>query len=81
MRLTFSTFTFACQAPTCCGCGKGGWCKGQRKDNHDMTAGSKEAIFYEFCHLLDEIFHALNLDRWEWAGRFCQWAHRHDGEG
>jgi hypothetical protein len=46
-----------------------------------MTAGSKEAIFYEFCHFLDEIFHALNLDRWEWAGRFCQWAHRHDGEG
>lgn len=41
-----------------------------------MEAGSLEAVAYAFFQFVDEIFHALNLDRFTW--RFCQWAHRKD---
>jgi hypothetical protein len=44
------------------------------RDN--MTAGSWSAIFYAFCKFIDEILHGLNLDRFAWAFRFCQWSHR-----
>jgi hypothetical protein len=45
-----------------------------------MEAGSLEAVAYAFFQLVDEILHALDLDRFEWACNFCQWAHRKDQE-
>ena len=43
-----------------------------------MNSGSKEAIFYAACQLIDEIWHAAE---WLFPGahwRFCQWSHRKD---
>lgn len=46
-----------------------------------MYAGSRQAIFYMFCQLLDEILHAIPvLNNTDWAYRFCQWSHRLDTE-
>jgi len=43
-----------------------------------MEAGSLEAIAYAFFKFVDELVHALDLDKYGWACRFCQWAHRKD---
>ena len=49
-----------------------------------MDAGSFEAIAYAFFQLVDEISHGLNLDGIpvidNYAARFCNWAHRKDGQ-
>lgn len=54
-----------------------------RIDSELMSAGSWKAIkhemgdvFYELCHVLDELMHAVELDNYSWARRFCHWAHR-----
>lgn len=52
-------------------------------EDQTMESGSIEAIFYEFCHLLDEILHGLEniTPGWIWGvwrARFCNWTHRND---
>jgi len=55
------------------------------EENETPCAGSWKAIkhelgdvFYELCHVADELLHATTLDRFEWALRFCDWSHRKD---
>jgi len=45
-----------------------------------LEAGSFKSIWYEFCHVIDEIIHSLPWFPSDWEYRFCQWAHRYELE-
>jgi hypothetical protein len=50
-----------------------------QQDKNYLVSGSKEDVFYELCHLLDAISHAIGFDGTKWGYRFCQWSHRKEG--
>lgn len=52
-------------------------------ESNSFESGSWQAIFYQFCQLVDEVLHGienLGFRFGDWRYRFCQWCYRRDWE-